>query len=394
MIKKLLRLIFSDFLMQMMLMVLLPLRIKMYWQSKLYAWKYPQGSIVLHHKYSSADYSSLNGENVILFVVYSPKSYLMYERYFELLCQLNYKIVVISNGKLDDKFLNTFSRCIYFACERFNMGRDFGAYKEFFLLLQNKQITPKNLIMCNDSVFANLKKNDIRFIEFFKKNDEADFLGVAEYVGKPGYHVQSYFLKLSSNVIQHPKFIKFWNNFLISENRRHNIHKGEVKLSEAILSAGFRPVVFLGTDRITEQLTKNPQVLQRLLSELLANDHINKQPGMRALVAVNAEYCRRKRQKRHDIKLLESQIRMHVSNIIAHFGILHCPFIIIEEAGFPFLKRDIVYRQLTQFGLIRLQGEAFDQDLLDEFVEDQRTRKRVWHLKTWKDQLMYHTGIN
>ena len=81
--------------------------------------------------------------------------------------------------------------------------------------------------------------------------------------------------------------------------------------------------------------------------------------------------------------------------MIDRFGmIVVCPFFIIDEFGFPFLKRDLVYRQITEWMLIREQGKLFDQDLLNEYVNDQRIRCRAWNLGSLKDKLMYHTGMN
>ena len=94
-------------------------------------------------------------------------------------------------------------------------------------------------------------------------------------------------------------------------------------------------------------------------------------------------------------RLNNFEIRKILSDLINVYGmIVVAPFFIVDELGFPFLKRDLVYRQITEWMEIRNLGKSFDAALLNEYVEDQRTRTRVWNLKSFKEKLMYHTGMN
>lgn len=377
------------------LLFLLPELYKMYCAGKRYKKKYPNGTIQFLEEYSNFDLFSLDDKNVLLFLVYNPKSILMYERYFELLKKLNYKIVVISNGEIERAFLNKFQKDCTLIAKRHNIGRDFGAYKEFFCLLFHEKITPKNVIICNDSVFANLRRDDSRFLDFMKSNEVSDFVGVAEFFGEPNYHLQSYFLKFSKNVLQGNNFKKFWQNFFVSDNRRRNIHKGEVMLSQSILKDGYSPKVFLGTDNVIAKIVENEDYLFRFIVEFSANYHLYNS-------RINfSELFRKFYIKLHADGISDSeksvnreQLKIEISRLINKSGMISIvPFLIVDAFGFPFLKRDLVYHEIIDWMLIRQHANGFDEDLLNEYIEDQRLKKRPWHLKNLKEKLMYHAGI-
>lgn len=393
MFKKILEILKEKLRLNLMLSLLIKERYKMLKAARIYAQKYPEGTIQYHKLFNDFTLSSLKNENVLLFVVYAPKSLLMYDRFFQLFEKLNYKIVVIANSGLSSEFIERFQNKVVLIAERYNIGRDFGAYKEFICKLRRENAQPKNLIICNDSIFANLKQDDIRFTDFLISNQNKDFVGAAEYMGVPGYHVQSYFLKFSQKVLNSTHFIKFWNEFLISDDRRLNIHNGEIKLTEAILRGGFKPVVFLSTDCVVNKIVDDKQKLEKFLIEASANKHLD-QHLIGGLKNLSLAFYARRITPEHKA-YFSASLKLEITRLIDRFGIIVvCPYFIIDELGFPFLKRDLVYRQITEWGLIREFGKNFDQDLLDEYIDDQRIRRRHWNLPTLKDKLMYNTGMN
>ena len=126
------------------------------------------------------------------------------------------------------------TRCI--VIKRKNSGRDFGAYKAGVLWLDNV-IGMENidrLVLANDTL---LWLNDGTSI--IAKTLNADwsslFLNLELHT-----HAQSFFLSFSNQVIQEKKFIKFWNQFVPLNYRRHAILFGEIKLSEILLQEGYR----------------------------------------------------------------------------------------------------------------------------------------------------------
>lgn len=377
------------------LILLLSIRIKFKIKALKYLLLNKKGSIVfLKNQNEDFNIQKINGEKIILFAVYSPKSQLMYERFFMLFEKLlDYKIIVISNNKLPEWFIEKYSDRVIAFGERYNIGRDFGIYKEFIQLLKRNNVELKNLVILNDSTFANLKNEESSFVEFFNSNQDKDFLGVAEYFWKPDYHVQSYFLMFSNKVLKGKNFNKFWDNFLISDDRRSNINKGEVMLTNSILKDGIKPRVYLSTDRLLNKIMEKEDNIFKLMTEMSFNRHIDQNIVNR----IKDLYLRNLDEEilLENKRLNNFEIRKILSDLINVYGmIVVAPFFIVDELGFPFLKRDLVYRQITEWMEIRNLGKSFDAALLNEYVEDQRTRTRVWNLKSFKEKLMYHTGMN
>lgn len=381
---------------QLMLLFLLRERFRMYKEAKAYSKAYPKGSIKFLEDYKDFSLKSLAGRKLTLFVVYQPKSELMYDRYFDLLQQLNRDIIVISNGPLSNSFIDRYKNRVILFGERYNIGRDFGAYKEFIKLIHDNNIQPESLIICNDSVFANVKQNDKRFINFMLETESKDFVGAAEFFGEPNYHVQSYFLKFSNKVLNGKNFINFWNEFFITDNRRSNIHNGEIKLSQSIIKDGFWPEVFLNTDNVINRIADNKETLFRFLSEFSANHHLDG-GGVdwsghfnKKWFAISGEELTGEQYALH-----QELFKVEIARLINRSGIISIvPFLIVDEFGFPFLKRDLVYHEIIDWMLIRQHSINFDQDLLEEYLREQRIKKRPWYLSNIKDKLMFRSGMN
>lgn len=399
------------------LLLLLKLRVGFLWRGWRYALKHPNGTLKFIFKNENRPPNQqINNEDIALFVVWDPKHHLMYQRYFDLLENLGFKVIVVLNGgKITDEFLDYFKQRALAIVTRNNIGRDFGAYKECVKYLQLHNLQPNRLLLCNDSVFADLIPNDNRFKEFIHQNAKKDFVGVAEYMGKPNYHVQSYFLILSNKVLNAEHFKAFWNNFLITDDRRLNIHKGEVALTQAIIKDGFNPTVFLSTDRILSKISLSNSNAQDLLIDTQPNMHLFNTSASRIsrLNKIQNDYIdltqtegRASEQGEYfspttiatvriQKNILDQEFISTLAPIInIHGMITTAPFAVIRIYGFPFLKRDLVYRQVAEWMLIRTRCSDFEQALVDEYIDDQRLRKRHWHLKRGKEKWMYDTGMN
>ena len=349
-------------------------------------------------------------------MVWGPRHQVMYQRYFDLLERLGFKVIVVLNGgKISDDFLAYFKQRALAIITRDNIGRDFGAYKECIQYFQRNNLQPRRLLLCNDSVFADLIPNDSRFEAFVHQNSTKDFVGVAEYMGSPNYHVQSYFLIFSNKVLNAPSFQKFWQAFLITDDRRLNIHKGEVALTQAIIKDGFTPTVFLSTDRVLSSISLSNNNAQDLLLDVppnmnLFNTSASRIDRLKQLQNSYSELTHLENKSLEDGDsyslatvdavrkqklLLDKEFVSTLAPMVnIHGMITTAPFAIVRIYGFPFLKRDLVYRQVAEWMLIRERCEGFDAALLDEYIEDQRLRKRHWHLKRGKEKWMYDTGMN
>ena len=151
------------------------------------------------------------------------------------------KVVLVLNKKADESLNQYFNESKCIVINRTNNGRDFGAYKAGVLWLDNVVGLGDidRLVLANDTL---LWLNDgTSIISKTLKDDWSSlFLNLELHT-----HAQSFFLSFSNEVIQNKKFIKFWNNFVPLNFRRHAILFGEIKLSTILIEEGYRckPVV-------------------------------------------------------------------------------------------------------------------------------------------------------
>ena len=66
-------------------------------------------------------------------------------------------------------------------------------------------------------------------------------------------HAQSFFQSFSGEIVRDPIFQKFWKKYYPSDRRTHAIDKGEVRLSQKLLSAGHFPKVIVNTKNINSR---------------------------------------------------------------------------------------------------------------------------------------------
>ena len=392
----------------------LKLRTKFLWSGWKYRVLHPNGKLKFLSGTEQKLQENAQNEQIALFVVYAPKYPEMYRQYFKLLDKIGFKVITVINGSASEEFMDFFSKHSLCVLTRENFGRDFGAYKEFIQYLANKNIQPKRLLVCNDSVFANMLPEDNRFSDFIHSTADRDLVGVAEYMGRPNYHIQSYFLIFSNKVLNGKNFINFWSDFLITDDRRLNIHNGEVALTQAILKDHISPTIFLSTDKLLESISLNDTSSLDILEDLKHNQHVL--PGKVAkLYALKDKYNALKieqlelndqktvtaaaqeiisitEQAKQDI---EYDFKSELATLINYLGIITtATFGIVRLFGFPFLKRDVVYRQVSEWMLIRRRSAGFNEKLLEEYIDDQRLKKRHWNLKRGEEKIAYDIGMN
>ena len=122
---------------------------------------------------------------------------------------------------------------------------DFGSYKRGYGLAAQLGLLELHdqLILCNDSCFGPIAT----FRAMFASMTEADcdFWGVTES-HRHVHHLQSYFLCLSQAVFRHAVFADFLSGVKQEESVTDVVLNYEVRLTERLEQAGFRPGVFVG----------------------------------------------------------------------------------------------------------------------------------------------------
>jgi len=174
-----------------------------------------------------------NGENILLLALFE-KSIIRPD--ILRLCQEAKKqgmyVLAVNTLKISEvSGLKDYMDCYI---ERMNFGRDFGSYKEGFLHIYKREWhkNASRIIMMNDSVFYS-KKHLPNFLKVLK-DTKYKALGATENF-ELSYHLGSFCISISGDVIRNKKFIKYWKKYKLSEIRPIVIRKGEMALTKTLI---------------------------------------------------------------------------------------------------------------------------------------------------------------
>jgi hypothetical protein len=175
---------------------------------------------------------SFKNNRLAIFVVYQKSGIPFYiTNVLDSLRRLEIDCLISVNEDLDkvsiDYLLENSSKVIL----RKNFGRDFCAYKDAINLEDLTDID--KLILLNDSAIYFSKNLDVIFKNFIL--NEKDISTLFENFDR-NWHVQSYFMALSSKVFLSKNFIDFWRKYKPYNSRRHCINSGEIYFSNKVLS--------------------------------------------------------------------------------------------------------------------------------------------------------------
>ncbi len=209
---------------------------------------------------------------------------------------------------------------------RNNYGLDMGGYKDGILDVLKTE-SPKQLIVCNDSVYGPLQP--LAPLLEKARPEDADVWGMTESY-EFLYHLQSYFLVFNQRAIENPAFRKYWQSVPYVDARGWLIHHGEIAISQHMLRAGAKLRAIFSTDEIIVKL-------QHQLDTLMQADYGQEHVGHRI-----------------DRTLKFKQSLAGNVDIGTPLNPTHFFWdVLISEMRFPFLKRD-----LLQFNPARVPGLA------------------------------------
>jgi hypothetical protein len=142
-------------------------------------------------------------------------------------------LYVLAINNLRVKTPTNMERFADFYIERFNYGRDFGAYQFGFQHIFKKKWHLKcpRLIMANDSLYYATKGLD-EFLEDMINSDK-EVLGATENF-EIEYHLGSFWISIGQAVLRKKRFIRYWNRYKQTDIRPKVIHRGEMKLSKVL----------------------------------------------------------------------------------------------------------------------------------------------------------------
>jgi hypothetical protein len=195
--------------------------------------------------------ASINGPIGVAIVALYPRGPLIdsVNRLLGTLVDGNYLVIaVVNQGPRSNEWLAELGKLNITLISRPNIGRDFGAYKIGYIFAAQRGLLEhaQHLVIANDSVFYGPRSE--KFLSDLL-NEEHPW--VSMFVNHQIHtHAQSFFIRVNREIFTRTPFAKFWHGYYPSDERKHTINKGEVRLSATISELGYVPYAHVSADRI------------------------------------------------------------------------------------------------------------------------------------------------
>ncbi len=281
-------------------------------------------------------------------------------------------IVLMLNGPVDSTLRSFFTKANCTVITRRNIGRDFGAYKDGVLWLDEEVGLEKieRLLLINDTL---LWINN--GTEYIAKTLQADwsalFLNLEVHT-----HAQSFFLSFSNRVLKNKEILKFWKRYVPTKYRRLAILNGEIKLSEVLIKEGFR-CKSLVNPSLFESLNHNSDN-QKTINSLLGSLTLSEMGGItppgvtsgRKIPMIEINPFHAVEESKTVKSLDDSQIMESLVRLFSQFCNSHAPHRIGLHLyvifGFP-LKTDIYkcYTLSEIYRCISFKNPEYANELID-----------------------------
>jgi hypothetical protein len=326
-----------------------------------------------------AGMSRFEGGRYAIYVLWQPDGTIPWyvRNLLEELRNQEVNTIAVVNHELSTEQLSILQSLCAEVLVRGNKGSDFGAYKDAVLHLTRANKGVSRLLLLNDSVYVfprGLKKLIAELLA-------EDYPVAAAYeCWERLYHFQSFCIGLSGSVVYDPRFQDFWEQYRPIAIRRWRIDQGEVALSAALREVSSRFRVVYGITELVDVVTAEDdwasilryrEFVPRTVRDQFPQDEIlqllqRAEPGERELLH------RRLKERLSELLMIRAQ---------AHTG----AFLFPKFLGSPFLKRDIVYRELyTLYEVERMLHDLGLAEYCDTVADDIRKRGSAAHLKGLK----------
>ncbi len=314
--------------------------------------------------------TTISGKNIhdtnfyAVFVFFSKYEIPIFTRtWLEALSRNRVNLVIVVNSNSSDSVLNELTSLSHTVIVRYNIGRDFGAYKDALIYVKKYADDIDTIILGNDSVYycgKDLDKLIRNFIEC------PDLCGITDNRDTK-YHIQSYLLSFGKNLLRQDIFWQFWKSYLPIGTRHWAIMKGEIAFSQKMIQAGVKIKV----------LFKSVELSRFLENETDANIEI-----LLEYLPLNVRYLF-KNENTGQIFCDRSAIIERILRVIDDAHTTHRgQFIFLKYLDFPILKRDIFYRKLFDIETIKkilLENNiATTDEILHDLVKRGTIDKLNW----------------
>jgi len=281
-----------------------------------------------------------------------------------------YNVILVNNGRLSPSLISSFLPHCHSVIERPHGGRDFGGYKwgtNVLLNMQHENNEIAQVIYCNDSNF--IRPSHFKWLLDNLKQMDEDYIGVTDSFD-PSYHVQSWFFVTSGELFRSPAFQRYWQGYTPLSYRPHCIKKGEIGISAYLSKQGYSP---------------RPLYTQAQILDLIARGTVAEAVG-RTIFGLNPDYYRNVAATMQGMASsagAESDIALSFlkRDLMETIGLSNTMnttnLILLKYTGFPFLKKDLVYRGNYLFSQIEIATADWageDADHLPEIFAYFRAR--------------------
>jgi len=248
-----------------------------------------------------------------------------------------YNVILVNNGNLSRELANNFLPYCHSVVERPRGGRDFGGYKwgtRAIRRFADAEHPVTQVIYCNDSVFV--RPSALRqSLERLRQLDD-DFIGVTETFS-PVYHLQSWFFAVSGRLFADPAFQEYWQNYRPLSYRLHCIKHGEIGLSRYCIGMGITPRLLYTQGGVIDIMFHGSlsETVDRLLGALGPLEYETLRDKIQQITFAEAG----------ENAPMRSFLRHYVTESLGRSNTMNAAnLILLRETGFPFLKKDLVYR--------------------------------------------------
>jgi hypothetical protein len=211
------------------------------------------------------------GENVAIYLVYSPKG--LSQSHINTLKEMEksqVSPVLVTNHPISFSDRNLLMPKVSTIIERPNIGYDFGGYRDGILHLASELFKFKRLYLLNDSAWMiDNKENWFDKVESL----DYDFVGASSHFTMPhssvknfarfawsyseegkAFHYQSYALCFGKKILKDPRFLEYWRKFKMSRVKKRTISRGEIGLSQWVMQNGYTHGATCSTKNIESEL--------------------------------------------------------------------------------------------------------------------------------------------
>jgi rhamnan synthesis protein F len=271
--------------------------------------------------------------------------------YLTCLRNTGYNVIAVHNGPLDQSLIDVLKTVCHSVLVRTSEGRDFGSHKYGTAYLSSLgESNIKQVAYCNDSIFIRpsvLKK----FLEVLRDLPD-DYIGTTETY-QFHYHIHSWFFAVSGNVFNSSLFQDFFRKYRPVSYRRHVIHRGEIRLTRRLVRSQIYPKVLFPADEVFEKVfaADEKQIISQLallsnictydvVARILSGNSRSKNALLRAMSPdISAAGL-------PDYQLLFMLRRALADESALQNGMNLMNLLLLVNSDFPFLKKDLVYRDM------------------------------------------------